>query len=85
MGNPYSLCFVINRYVIHITAGVYTETVVIPRSKTNLMFLGDGVGSTIITGFMSDSQPGMDTWSTATVGKIKSNCNPEPGISYLFA
>jgi hypothetical protein len=47
------------------------------------MFLGDGVGSTIITGFMSDSQPGMDTWSTATVGK--SNCNPEPGTSYLFA
>jgi pectinesterase inhibitor-like protein len=61
------------RYVIHITAGVYTETVVIPRSKTNLMFLGDGVGSTIITGFMSDSQPGMDTWSTATVAVNAAN------------
>ena len=56
------------RYVIYIKAGVYTEVVRIPKQKTNLMFLGDGSDKTIITGSMSDSQEGMITWATATVG-----------------
>lgn len=63
------LCLV-GRYVIYIKAGVYNEIVRIPKSKTNLMFIGDGVDKTIITGSMSDSEVGMITWATATVGKM---------------
>lgn len=55
------------RYVIYIKTGVYNEVVRIPKQKTNLMFLGDGTDKTIITGSLSDSQPGMITWATATV------------------
>ncbi len=59
------------RYVIYITAGVYNEVVRIPKDKTNLMFIGDGVGNTIITGNMSVALiPGMITWLTPTVGKL---------------
>jgi pectinesterase len=54
--------------VIYIKAGVYNEVVRIPKHKTNLMFLGDGSDKTIISGSMSDSQVGMITWATATVG-----------------
>lgn len=54
--------------MIYIKAGVYNEVVRIPKHKTNLMFLGDGSDKTIITGSMSDSQVGMLTWATATVG-----------------
>ncbi len=43
----------------------------IPKDKTNLMFIGDGVGNTIITGNMSVALiPGMITWLTPTVGKL---------------
>lgn len=57
-----------SRYVIYITAGVYNEVVRIPKDKTNLMFIGDGVGNTIITGNMSVALiPGMITWLTPTV------------------
>lgn len=38
------------RFVIHIKAGVYKEIVRVPPSKTNLMFVGDGMGKTVITG-----------------------------------
>lgn len=61
------------RYVIYIKAGVYTENVRIPKHKTNIMFQGDGADKTFITGSLSDSQYGMITWATATVG-TNSSC-----------
>lgn len=54
--------------MIYIKAGVYNEVVRVPKQKMNLMFVGDGTDKTIITGSMSDSQVGMITWATATVG-----------------
>lgn len=40
----------VKRYVIHVKAGVYHEQVVIKKKKTNLMFIGDGMDSTVVTG-----------------------------------
>ncbi|XP_059636155.1 pectinesterase-like [Cornus florida] len=39
-----------NRYVIKIKAGTYKENVEIPREKVNIMLIGDGMNSTVITG-----------------------------------
>lgn len=57
-------------FVIHIKAGVYKEIVRVPPSKTNLMFVGDGMGKTVITGSMRvPSLPGVpSTYGSATVG-----------------
>uniref|UniRef100_A0A7N0TVB6 Pectinesterase n=1 Tax=Kalanchoe fedtschenkoi TaxID=63787 RepID=A0A7N0TVB6_KALFE len=38
------------RFVIYIKAGNYSETVEIKQEKTNIMFLGDGMGKTVIKG-----------------------------------
>ncbi|CAA2982293.1 probable pectinesterase pectinesterase inhibitor 51 [Olea europaea subsp. europaea] len=57
-----------NRFVIWIKAGVYAETVRIPLEKKNVVFLGDGMGKTVITGSMNVGQPGMSTYDSATVG-----------------
>lgn len=58
------------RFVIKIEAGVYEETVRIPRSKTNLMFVGAGMDTTVITGSTYvPSLPGPVTiYDVATVG-----------------
>lgn len=56
-----------SRYVIWIRAGVYNEKVNVPSSKTNLMFVGDGRTTTIITGGESVGG-GSTTYSSATVG-----------------
>jgi pectinesterase len=37
-----------DKYVMHVLAGVYDETVNVTRR--NVMLIGDGVGATIITG-----------------------------------
>lgn len=37
------------------------------------MFQGDGADKTFITGSLSDSQYGMITWATATVGTNSSS------------
>lgn len=55
------------RYVIRIKAGVYRENVEIPRRKTNLMFVGDGRTTTIITG-NRNVVDGSTTFNSATVG-----------------
>ncbi|KAK9143255.1 hypothetical protein Syun_012655 [Stephania yunnanensis] len=39
-----------DRLVIHVKAGVYTEKVEITREMKNLMFVGDGIDRTVITG-----------------------------------
>lgn len=57
------------RYVIRIKAGVYRENVEIPRSKTNLMFVGDGRTTTIITG-NRNVVDGSTTFNSATVAVV---------------
>lgn len=58
------------RYVIRIKAGVYRENVDVTKKKTNIMFLGDGRSTTIITG-NKNVQDGSTTFNSATVGKFK--------------
>ncbi|XP_011069392.1 pectinesterase-like, partial [Sesamum indicum] len=57
------------RYVIRIKAGVYRENVEIPRRKTNLMFVGDGRMTTIITG-NRNVVDGSTTFNSATVAVV---------------
>ncbi|XP_076926805.1 pectinesterase-like [Bidens hawaiensis] len=58
-----------SRYVIRIKAGVYRENVGVPKGKTNIMFLGDGRKSTIITGSRS-VKGGSTTFDSATVAIV---------------
>ncbi|GLJ38645.1 hypothetical protein SUGI_0787830 [Cryptomeria japonica] len=57
------------RFVIYIKGGVYEETVKIPPKKVNVMFVGDGIDKTVITG--SKSVPSLPapvtTYGSATV------------------
>ncbi|XP_071732190.1 probable pectinesterase/pectinesterase inhibitor 59 [Rutidosis leptorrhynchoides] len=55
------------RFIIYIKRGVYNENIVIGNDLKNIMFLGDGLRYTIITGDRSISG-GFTTYSTATVG-----------------
>ncbi|XP_017700610.2 pectinesterase 2.1-like [Phoenix dactylifera] len=56
------------RYVIHVKNGVYKETVRIHRTKTNIMIVGEGFDSTIISGSLSNAS-GVRTIHSATLGK----------------
>uniref|UniRef100_J3KZ81 Pectinesterase n=1 Tax=Oryza brachyantha TaxID=4533 RepID=J3KZ81_ORYBR len=47
-------------FVIHVTAGVYVENVVVPKNKKYVMMVGDGIGQTVITGNRSV----VDGWTT---------------------
>ncbi|KAL4644035.1 hypothetical protein ACB092_02G134100 [Castanea dentata] len=58
------------RFVIRIKAGVYEETVRIPLAKKNVVFLGDGIGKTVITGSSNVGLLGMTTYATATVAVL---------------
>lgn len=58
----------IGRFVIHIKAGVYDEVVRVAANRINVMFLGDGINRTIITGNLSVHVPGITTFKSATVG-----------------
>eukprot|EP01018_Ginkgo_biloba_P027746 Gb_18512 [translate_table: standard] len=55
------------RYVIHIKAGIYLETVEVHKKKTNLMFIGDGRDVTVIAG-RKNVVDGSTTFHSATVG-----------------
>ncbi|KAH6773329.1 pectin methylesterase 3 [Perilla frutescens var. frutescens] len=57
------------RYVIRIKAGVYRENVEVPKKKTNIMFIGDGRTTTIITG-SKNVQDGSTTFNSATVAVV---------------
>ncbi|CAA2961199.1 pectinesterase-like [Olea europaea subsp. europaea] len=57
------------RYIIRIKAGVYRENVEIPRRKTNLMFVGDGRSTTIITA-SRNVVDGSTTFNSATVAVV---------------
>ncbi|KAJ7540380.1 hypothetical protein O6H91_10G011900 [Diphasiastrum complanatum] len=56
------------RYIIYIQRGVYRGSVIVQSYKTNLMFVGDGMGQTIITGSKNVLQPGVTMPDSATVG-----------------
>ncbi|KAL4560115.1 hypothetical protein LXL04_032264 [Taraxacum kok-saghyz] len=56
------------RFLIKIAKGVYEENVEIPKTKTKLMFIGDGREKTIITGKRNVAIDNYTTWNSATVG-----------------
>lgn len=56
------------KFVIHIKAGTYVEKVRVPLDKRNVVFLGDGMGKTIISGSAYNGQPGITTTESATIG-----------------
>lgn len=60
------------RFVIWIKEGVYNETVRVGFKKKNVVFLGDGMGKTVITGSMNVGQFNVSTRNSATVGKTSS-------------
>lgn len=55
------------RFVIYVKAGVYRENVRIDYNMTNVMLIGDGIDSTVVTGNRS-FQDGLTTYRTATFG-----------------
>ncbi|KAK9110417.1 hypothetical protein Sjap_018477 [Stephania japonica] len=55
------------RFVVRIEEGVYEEIVRVPYEKKNVVFLGDGMGKTVITGSLKVG-PGLTTYNTSTVG-----------------
>lgn len=61
--------FLWDRFVIYIKAGAYFENVEIERAKANLMFIGDGIGKTLIKGDRNVVD-GWTTFRSATVGKF---------------
>ncbi|KAG2334487.1 hypothetical protein Bca52824_005667 [Brassica carinata] len=60
----------VSKFVIKIREGVYEETVRVPFEKKNVVFIGDGMGKTVITGSLNAGMPGMTTYNTATVGVV---------------
>ncbi|RID73160.1 hypothetical protein BRARA_B00327 [Brassica rapa] len=57
------------KFVIKISEGVYEETVRVPFEKRNVVFIGDGMGKTVITGSLNAGMRGITTYNTATVGE----------------
>lgn len=57
------------RYVIYVKKGVYKEQVEISKKKKNVMLVGDGMDSTIITGSLNNAD-GSTTFKSATVGTL---------------
>ncbi|KAL6219816.1 hypothetical protein ACLB2K_007575 [Fragaria x ananassa] len=70
------------RFVIQIKTGVYEETVRVGLAKRSLVFLGDGMGKTVITGSLNVGQPGVTTYNSATVGR---SLFPFLHVSFIFA
>ncbi|CAK9143271.1 unnamed protein product [Ilex paraguariensis] len=56
----------VDRVIIYIKEGVYDETVDIPRDKPNIVLLGDGADTTVITGNRSVND-GWTTFRSATL------------------
>lgn len=58
------------RFVIYIKAGAYYEYIEVVKKQTMIMFLGDGIGKTLIKGNRSVVD-GWTTFRSATVGKFE--------------
>ncbi|KAM3200712.1 putative pectinesterase/pectinesterase inhibitor 51 [Capsicum annuum] len=58
------------KFVILIKSGLYEEKVRVPLEKKNVVFLGDGMGKTVITGSLNVGLIGVTTYETATVGVV---------------
>jgi pectinesterase len=57
-----------SRYVIYIKAGAYMENVEVGKKHVNLMFVGDGIGKTVIKA-SRNVVDGSTTFRSATVGE----------------
>ncbi|CAN0846304.1 Probable pectinesterase/pectinesterase inhibitor 40, partial [Linum grandiflorum] len=55
------------RFVIYIKSGVYFEQVEVNKKKTRLMFIGDGIGKTVVK-YNRNAVDGWKTYYSATVG-----------------
>ncbi|CAM8907229.1 unnamed protein product [Rhodiola kirilowii] len=55
------------RLIVYVKAGVYNENVVIERDLKNVMFVGDGIDKTIVTG-SKNVVDGFTTFNSATFG-----------------
>ena len=60
------------RYVIYIKAGAYMENVEVGKKHVNLMFVGDGIGKTVIKA-SRNVVDGSTTFRSATVGEYAHN------------
>ena len=60
------------RFVIYIKAGAYFEYIEVERRKTMIMFMGDGIGKTVIKGNRSVGA-GWTTFRSSTVGNYNSH------------
>lgn len=56
------------RFVIYIKRGVYKENVEVKKKKWNIMMVGDGINTTVISGNWNHVD-GRTTFRTATFGK----------------
>ncbi|KAH6767985.1 methylesterase PCR A [Perilla frutescens var. frutescens] len=57
------------RYVIYIKKGTYEENVEVGKKKKNLMIVGDGMDSTVITGSLNVAD-GSTTFNSATFAAV---------------
>lgn len=57
------------RIVIYVKSGVYKENVYVHKDKWNIMLIGDGIGSTVITGDRNFVD-GWTTYRSATFGSL---------------
>ena len=60
------------RAVVYVKSGVYKEKVEIGRDLKNVMFVGDGIDKTVVTG-SQNVQDGATTFNSATFGKYSSS------------
>lgn len=58
-----------SRYVIYVKKGTYTENVEVGKKKKNVMIVGDGMDSTIITGSLNYVD-GTTTFKSATLAAV---------------
>ncbi|KAK1685808.1 hypothetical protein QYE76_046656 [Lolium multiflorum] len=61
-----------SRYVIYIKAGAYMENVEVGKNQKNLMFIGDGIGKTVIKA-SRNVVDGSTTFRSATVAVVGNN------------
>nr|XP_010923950.1 pectinesterase [Elaeis guineensis] len=57
------------RYVIYVKEGTYKENVIVGKKKTNVMIVGDGMNSTVITGSLNVVD-GSTTFNSATLAAV---------------